>query len=319
MLLVALKGQSDKTLSIVMFVAASLWGLYWIPIRALEAMGIAGAWPVALMNIFPAICVIPFVLLSLLRLGAEVRKAFWSGLFVGFGFAFYTFSMLETSIVRATLLFYLTPIWSTILGSVILFEPFTKSRAAAIGIGLVGCLILLSPGDAQSVPLNIGDLYGVLGGVFWAIGATCIKRWPETPALLITWFQMVSTTVVGLVIVLFIYNTPLPKLGVVLESLPITFGASVLVLLPSTLVLMVISQVLYPGRVGVLMMSEVLVAIVSASILLPNETMSVLQWGGAIAIIAAAFFEVLSAAPNKPFSNQGETPSRAATCPKSLP
>ena len=269
-------------------------------------------------NIFPAICLIPFVVRALLMRGAHVKQAFWSGLFIGFGFAFYTFAMLETSIVRATLLFYLTPIWSTILGVLILFEPFTKSRTAAICIGLFGCFILLIPGYEQSVPLNIGDLYGVLGGVFWAAGATCVKRWPETPTLLITWFQMVSTTAVGLGIVFLIYHTPMPELAVVVESLPITFGASVFVLLPSTLILVVISQVLFPGRVGVLMMSEVLVAIVSASIFLPNETMSPLKWGGAVAIISASFFEVFFVATDKPISKTGETSLRAGIRSKSL-
>ncbi|MBQ65340.1 MAG: EamA family transporter, partial [Marinovum sp.] len=51
-------------------------------------------------------------------------------------------------------------------------------------------------------------------------------------------------------------------------------------------------QILFPGRVGILMMSEVLVAIISASIFLPDEQMALLQWLGAAAIIASAFAEV---------------------------
>ncbi len=44
---------------------------------------------------------------------------------------------------------------------------------------------------------------------------------------------------------------------------------------------MTISQILYPGRVDVLMMSEVLVAIFSASLLLPEESMNIFSmvWG----------------------------------------
>ena len=194
-----IKGYSDKTLSFVMFGAASLWGLYWLPVRALAEMGIDGVWPVALMNLFPALYLTPFMLTLLIRPDSGVREAFWSGLSVGIGFAFYTFAMLETTIVRATLLFYLTPIWSTLLGIFILSEPFTRTRAIAISVGLLGCFILLSPDQTASVALNIGDLYGLLAGGFWAIGATCIKRWPQSPALLITWFQLISTTLVALI------------------------------------------------------------------------------------------------------------------------
>ena len=50
---------------------------------------------------------------------------------------------------------------------------------------------------------------------------------------------------------------------------------------------------MFPGRVGILTMSEVIVAIVSAAILVPDETMLLMQWVGAIAILLAGFIEVL--------------------------
>ena len=47
------------------------------------------------------------------------------------------------------------------------------------------------------------------------------------------------------------------------------------------------------------MMSEVLVAIISASILLPDEQMAPLQWLGAAAIIVSAFAEVSFSTENR--------------------
>ena len=52
------------------------------------------------------------------------------------------------------------------------------------------------------------------------------------------------------------------------------------------------SQLLFPGRVGILMMSEVIVAILSARILIPEESMAFLQWVGAGAILFAGVIEV---------------------------
>ena len=54
-----------------------------------------------------------------------------------------------------------------------------------------------------------------------------------------------------------------------------------------------ISQLLFPGRVGILAMTEAIVAIVSAAILIPEESMALLQWLGAGAIIMAGLIEVL--------------------------
>ena len=67
---------------------------------------------------------------------------------------------------------------------------------------------------------------------------------------------------------------------------------SIFILAPAFIVVFKISTILFPGRVGILMMSEVIVAIISASILVPEETMVLIQWIGAIGIVAAAFIEV---------------------------
>ena len=98
------------------------------------------------------------------------------------------------------------------------------------------------------------------------------------------------TTIVGLGLALFDY--PMPDLDSLKVGFALAFFTSVFVLLSSVLLIFTISQILFPGRVGILMMSEVLVAIISASILLPDEQMALLQWLGAAAIIVSAFAEV---------------------------
>ena len=103
---------------------------------------------------------------------------------------------------------------------------------------------------------------------------------------------MISTVTVGLGFVFLIYLMLLPERVVYVERPPITFDASVLVLRPSTLILIAISKVQYLGRGGVLIMSEILVMISGALRILLNETMSTLQWGGAFTVISATFFEV---------------------------
>jgi drug/metabolite transporter (DMT)-like permease len=60
-----------------------------------------------------------------------------------------------------------------------------------------------------------------------------------------------------------------------------------MLLLPSIMAIFWASRVLFPGRAAILMMSEALVATLSATWLLPEETMTALQWlGGAIVVLA---------------------------------
>ncbi len=52
---------------------------------------------------------------------------------------------------------------------------------------------------------------------------------------------------------------------------------------------------LLPGRVGLLMMSEVTTASVSATLLIPDERMSAVEWTGAALIVAACLLEMYPA------------------------
>ena len=55
------------------------------------------------------------------------------------------------------------------------------------------------------------------------------------------------------------------------------------------------------------MLFEALVTLVIALKFFPNETMAALQCSGLFAGTSVTFFEVLSAAPDKPTSKRGET------------
>ena len=92
---------------------------------------------------------------------------------------------------------------------------------------------------------------------------------------------------------LFVYKAPFPSFSMIGQNFIIAFIWSVIILLPCFCIIFRISQILFPGRVGILMMSEVVVAVISAKILLPEEPMLALQWIGATAIVMAGLVEIL--------------------------
>lgn len=288
----SLSHYSDRTLSIIVFLAAAVWGLYWVPIRGLEQLGVMGPWSVAYFNACPLLVLVPALIYWRHTLNVQVLPAVLAGAILGVGLALYATGLVATSVVRATLLFYLTPIWSTLIGMIWLSERVTVLRILAIFFGLLGCFLLLRTDQGFAGAINIGDLCSLLSGVVWAFGAASLKRWPGSPTLTITSVQLAVTTAVGLLLGLVLFDYPSPDIASLQAGFSLAFVTSVFVLLPSLLLIFVISQILFPGRVGILMMSEVLVAIISASILLPNEQMAPLQWLGAAAIIASALFEV---------------------------
>jgi drug/metabolite transporter (DMT)-like permease len=82
---------------------------------------------------------------------------------------------------------------------------------------------------------------------------------------------------------------PIPQLNALLEAIPPAFLASVVVFLPSVLLIFRIMHYVSPGLVGILMLSEASVAAVSAAFWL-GETLSSTQWIGVGTVLTTGVF-----------------------------
>jgi len=283
----------DKTLSIFLALSAGVWGLYWLPLRSIEELGVTASWSVVLFNACPLVVLVPLLLFNYQQLKGLVGPTILAGLMIGIAFNLYANGLLETTVARATLLYYLTPIWSTLLGVVWLSEPLTKARIIAIGVALIGLFLLLSNVNSSNQALNIGDLYSFMSGIFWAIGVSVLNRWATIPILPLLAFTFLATTLFSALTAGLLPANLVPDLQAVKMALPAAAFWAIFIFVPSFFIIFRISQLLFPGRVGILTMTEAIVAIVSAAILIPEESMLLLQWLGAGAIIMAGLIEVL--------------------------
>jgi len=73
---------------------------------------------------------------------------------------------------------------------------------------------------------------------------------------------------------------------------PASTVISIGIILPSILIIFWAQKFLFPGRVALLMMTEVIVATLTASLLLPEEAMGMLEWIGACLIVGACVVEI---------------------------
>ena len=286
--------KSDKILSLIIVVSSCAWGLYWLPLRSIEQSGIVGSWSIVLVNACPLLILVPLIFFNLDKLKKYPKPIFFAGIMIGAAFTFYANGLVETSVIRATLLFYLSPIWSTIIGIIWLNERLTIARVISIIVALIGLILLLYDfRNQETVMLNFGDFSSILSGLFWALGASILKKWSKLPIIPLTAIVYFSTTSLSILLAVVVYKAPIPSLALIGQNFPIAFIWSVIVLLPSFCIIFRISQILFPGRVGILMMSEVAVAVISAKILLPEEQMVILQWIGALAILLAGVVEII--------------------------
>ncbi len=286
--------KSDKILSLIIVVSSCAWGLYWLPLRSIEQSGIVGSWSIVLVNACPLIILVPLIFFNLDKFKKYPKPILFAGIMIGAAFTFYANGLVQTSVIRATLLFYLSPIWSTIIGIIWLNERLTIARVISIIVALIGLILLLYDfRNQETAMLNFGDFSSILSGLFWALGASILKKWSKLPIIPLTAIVYFSTTSLSILLAIIVYKAPIPSLGLIGENFSTAFIWSVIVLLPSFCIIFRISQILFPGRVGILMMSEVAVAVISAKILLPEEQMVILQWIGASAILLAGVVEII--------------------------
>lgn len=280
------------TISVMVALAAAVWGLYWVPLRQLDAAGLGPAWAAVFITAVPLPLIAWFAWYK--RAGTQVdpKQILIVGFCVGGGMLLYAFGLVYSSVIRATLLFYLTPIWGTFIGWLWLQEFIGVKRWVAIALGLIGLVALLNPGAQLAVPLNIGDAFGLASGVLWAIGSASLKRYRELPLHLSLGAQYSLAVVLGVTLALWLEPLPGGEIVDWTNAAWISAGFGCLVILPTLYALMWCAQRIAPGRLGLLMMSEVVVAVVSAALFLPQETLSIVEWAGVVLIICAGVVEV---------------------------
>ena len=206
---------------------------------------------------------------------------------MGIGFVLYGLGLLVASVTKTTVLFYLTPVWATLFAYIFLHERFGFGRWLAIISGITGCLLVMRI-NFLAFGFNNADLLGLMSGIAWAAGSVVIRRYPKADFLHITFMQYLVGGLLAGGAALFVGDAMAAHDHLV-AALSVAFLASVVVFLPSVLLIFRIMQYLSPGLVGILMLSEVMVAALSSWLFL-HETLTTWQWGGVAAILGTGVF-----------------------------
>jgi drug/metabolite transporter (DMT)-like permease len=272
---------------LIIFLASSFWGVLWVPMRHIEAMGLSGLWVVVLFHFLPALAMLPLIVRTAPSSRRDWGRAAVAGALMGAGFALYALGLVVASVTKTVILFYMTPIWSTVIAYFVLRERAGWGRWLAIAAALVGCALVTGV-NRDELRFDPADLLGLLSGLFWALGSVMIRRYDGLNFVHVSFLQYLTGGIMALLAALYL-GDPLPQLNAFLQAIPPAFLASVVVFLPSVLLIFRIMQYVSPGLVGILMLSEALVAAVSAAFWL-GETLSSTQWIGVGAILTTGVF-----------------------------
>ncbi|MEN3794400.1 DMT family transporter [Fulvimarina sp. MAC3] len=273
--------------TLIVVATGALWGFYWYPVRRLDALGLSGAWGSLAIVASAVILLMPVAFQrrrSLKRAGLPELAALAIG---GAAFVFYSVGFVYGRVAIIILLFFLTPVWSTLIGRFVMGWPITGLRIAALVTGLAGLAVMLGANGEVPIPRGMGEWLALLSGILWSISTTGMRAnsslGASESAFVFAFGGMIGAFLLAPTL------EPFPSLlggdeiiralGWAVFAGPLWWGLSMAALIWA-------ASRLEPARVGILLMAEVLIGALSAAWLAGEELGSLELAGGALVLIA---------------------------------
>ena len=286
-------GSSPQTFAVGLAVfSAILWGLWWLPIRALEDAGLGGAWAGLAM----AIGTLPALLIAVVITRGESQmtaRSIAGAFLVGLAVTLYATSLTFTDVVRAVLIFYLAPAWSTIIECVFLGRKWNWRSALALLLSFGGLLFVMR-GEISLNGLNIGDLMALGSGLSWSIGAALIFTAPPVSSTRLALFTGIGAIIAGSSLLFVAGDTAgtlAANINIVETALPAILSGC-LYLAPILFLTMWSARRLPPATMSFILTAEILSGVISAALLL-DETFGWPEAIGCLLIVLGAAVEVI--------------------------
>jgi drug/metabolite transporter (DMT)-like permease len=267
-------------------IAATLWGLLWYPLRIMEGMGISGLWASLLIYTATLIPLLPVLWIN--RCGTMRRPLalLLIGITAGWANLGFILALLEGHVVRVLLLFYLSPIWTVLLGKFLLKEYISILAWFSIVMAMCGAGIMLwQPEEGILLPTDAADILAITAGFAFAIMNVMIRKTGDIPIVM-----KMGTTCLGVLLLavagIFVMQSPPPVLT------PVTLGYTMGVGCIGMLAMIYTAQYgvthLPVHRSAVIFLFEIVAGAVSAA-LLTNEIVTIREWTGGLLVVLAAW------------------------------
>ena len=272
--------------------AGAVWGLFWIPLRELESAGFHGLWITVIYFLIPALCLVPVTIWRwkyVKRGGFQLQL---TAIISGGALLLYSTSIVYTDVVRAILLFYLTPVWGTILGRIFLGDKISTPRIIAMILAIIGMLTIFGLGAKFPLPQNLGDWLGLCSGFLWAIAMVRIRLSENHSTIELTAGFFQWSLILSLIAAVLFSPESLPSFHKIVPVIPLMLTFMVLLILPGTYASLWGPKYLSPGVVGLLFMTEIVVGAISVAIL-AGEPFGFREIIGVLFIAGASLLEPL--------------------------
>lgn len=269
---------------------AFVWGVIWYPFRYLHEAGITPQ-----LSSFLVYTLITVMGVLLFR--AELRR-YWrltphlvllillNG-WTNFG---YMKAMTDGVVMRALLLFYLTPLWTALLSWLLLKETLTRIGWRVVGASLAGCVAILWDPQAMMSGHWLSQPYewmALSAGVAFSLSQTISRRAQSLPPSVKSSAIWLGTASMGLLTAA--QHGDLAQIAAIDGMHWLVMGMLALVLISTSVLSQVGITMLSANQSMTLMLSELVIAAVSAYFI-AGELMHPHEWIGGLLIVGASLF-----------------------------
>ena len=287
---------------LVLLWAATFWGSVWYPLRLLETAGLSGLWTTWITFSAAALPGLWLLWPNRAALWERPGLLFLVALANGWLNTAFVLAILDGNVVRVLLLFYLSPVWSTLLAWWWLGERPSHFGLATLVVAMLGAMLMLwNPALGFPWPQDQADWLAISAGLGFSFSNVAVRRLQHLSAVLkatVTWWGVVAVSGVWLLIA----QAPLPAIsseawiGAVLLGGVGIFSASL------ALVYGVGKMPVH--RSAVILLFELVSGAVSSQ-LLTDEVISVSEWLGGGLIMLAAYLSARDSALSGEAANNG--------------
>ncbi len=184
--------------------AATFWGTVWYPLRLLAEAGISGLWQALVSYLVAAVVVLPFYWSRRRELRGQVLGLVPLVLTAGWCNVGFMLGMLEGTVLRVLLLFYLAPVWAVLLARLVLGERLAPRTWVALPMALLGvALMLYDPTLGLPLPTDRADWLGLTAGLAFAVTTVETRRLQTvsvTAKTLASWLGVVLVAATGIAV-----------------------------------------------------------------------------------------------------------------------
>ena len=287
-------------IAIALAFSAGAWGVYWLPQRILVEGGLTGGWGTIAQMIIGFLILLPIAFWRLIKKKETGFGLPITGLLVGGGFICYALSFLLTDVVRALILFYMTPIWTTIFEILFLKKTPGKERILTLSMALGGLWLVFSKQTILPLPENAGDWLALAGGAIFAGGMIrleIIKTEGVFPIIFSFFFYgAIFNIVAGFFLV--DYLGQMPAFDAFISMSTFLILISVFYFIPTGIVILWAPSKLGAGLCSILFLTEIVVGVISSSIL-TEEPFGWREAVGSSLIVVGGVLAVVLAPKNK--------------------